>query len=98
MAARYLDGERLEEFELAVGELLANAVVHGDRTTDIDIGFTYNGSVLVEATSRGQYTGPARPGQDFGGGFGLRIIQRLADGWGLKSDGVTRAWFSFDTA
>lgn len=82
---------------LLLSELVANAVIHGGVGADGRIGVSVShaaGALRVEVADPGagfSHDGPA-PARD--GGFGLVLVERLADRWGIdRGGGRTRVWF-----
>ncbi len=86
--ARELDARRLERAEIVVSEIVSNAVLHGSRST--------RDRVHVElAASRGSLSGcvsdcgrrfarvTVAAGGDRVGGFGLHIVDELAERWSV---------------
>jgi anti-sigma regulatory factor (Ser/Thr protein kinase) len=55
----------------------------------------WNSEVRVEVVDHGNGFSPApRAGElDEPGGFGLFLVGRLADRWGVETDSATRVWF-----
>jgi PAS domain S-box-containing protein len=88
----------LEDLRLLVSEVVTNAVRHASTTPDDAIEFTAragNGRVRVEVTDPGagfRYDGPSGA-LDTEGGWGLYLVDRIADRWGIESDPSTRVWF-----
>lgn len=74
-----------------VSELLTNAVAHGVGAISlrIDIG---EDAVLVEVADEGNVAVAPSPAPGAHGGWGLRIVDQLADDWGVL-DGSTKVWF-----
>jgi anti-sigma regulatory factor (Ser/Thr protein kinase) len=94
--------DRLNELRLLVTELLTNSIRHGvsdDRgwiTLDIDI---YANAVRVVVKDNGPGFEPEpepRPHLDRPGGWGLCLVDRLADRWGVNCDDETAVWFEMD--
>lgn len=96
-----LDPPLIETLKLLVTELVTNSVRHTDAavlTLRVAIG---RAAVLTEVEDDG-------PGFDPGdldkagtntGGWGLFLVQRLADNWGVKDDGGSkRVWFELRRA
>ena len=91
-----LDGSTLENLRLLVTELVSNAVRHaGAPTVDLLVMVT-RPAVRVEVADRGPGFEPEqrRKGQDPEGGWGLFLVARMADRWGVAHErGRTRVWF-----
>jgi anti-sigma regulatory factor (Ser/Thr protein kinase) len=91
-----LDPPVLENMRLLVTELVANSVKHADsRNVGLKVLVT-EPSVWIEVTDEGPgFTPQGRTeGQDEASGWGLFLVDRLADRWGVARDaGTTRVWF-----
>lgn len=92
-----LDEDQLGELRLLVTELLTNSVRHGDGqewiTLDVDI---YSNAVRVVVTDHGPGFEPEptpQPHLDRLGGWGLCLVDRMADRWGVDRDQGTAVWF-----
>jgi len=84
--------EALHDAELVVTELVTNAVVHG--TGRIVLKTRLAGDRLrLEVVDEGTGNAPAirEQGDGDGGGWGLRIVDRLATDWGAF-EGTTHVW------
>ena len=96
-----VDGDQLGELRLLVTELLTNSVRHGARheswiTLDVEI---YANSLRVVVTDPGPGFDPSAPRKrhpDRPGGWGLCLVDRLADRWGVESGDLTEVWFELD--
>jgi anti-sigma regulatory factor (Ser/Thr protein kinase) len=96
-----LDDDRLGELRLLVTELVTNSIRHGTHpgdwiTLDVDI---HPDAVRVVVRDRGpgfQATPNPEPNRDRPGGWGLFLVDRLADRWGIESDAGTTVWFEID--
>jgi anti-sigma regulatory factor (Ser/Thr protein kinase) len=103
VAIQYLDEAQFQAFELAVTELVSNAVRHaGEPDEDIRLAVTpKDGYVCVQVTDAGPGLVP-RPGAldgDGDGGFGLFIVEQLTRRWGVtRENSKTRVWFELDFA
>lgn len=80
---------------LVVSELMTNAVRHGRGVVQVTVACD-EGRVRLEVHDEGGATLPAfrRPqlrGGDVGG-FGLRMVDAIADDWGIDHNGGTRVW------
>ena len=84
-----------ETLRLLVSELVTNAVRHGGRDEPVEIHAKWNSEVRVEVVDHGDgFTLEPRAGDlDEPGGYGLFLVGRLADRWGVETDDVTRVWF-----
>ena len=104
MGRRVLDGlsdglepTRLDDARLLLTELIANAIQHGnlDAADRISVVLRRGADgILVEVADPGEGVPVAvEPGS--GNGWGLTLLERLADEWGLEPrvDGGTLAWF-----
>ena len=89
---------RTGEVKLIVSELVTNSVEHAD----LDAGNRIE--VLAHIDSRGALRVEARdpgpgPPPDALSGMGWRILERMADRWGVdRRDGQVRVWFELDPA
>lgn len=98
---RDLIGRRcLDDVYLLVSELVTNGVRHGGAGEDdlLDLAVLRHGDRLrVEVTDWGPgFDGRARPRNraDQTGGWGLYLVERLAERWGVQRDaGATTVWF-----
>ena len=89
-------GFDLQTLRLLVSELVTNAVRHGgDSDEPVELHATWNSEVRVEVTDHGDgFTPHPRTGAvDDPGGFGLLLVGRLADQWGVETNDATRVWF-----
>jgi anti-sigma regulatory factor (Ser/Thr protein kinase) len=96
-----VDPEQLAELRLLVTELLTNSVRHATEDgdwigLDVDI---YANAVRVVVTDRGPGFHPEptpQPHVDRSGGWGLCLVDRLADRWGVEHSDETSVWFEVD--
>jgi anti-sigma regulatory factor (Ser/Thr protein kinase) len=101
VAEPYLDEAQLKAFELAVTEVVSNAVRHGGHVREaIRLAVTpKDGYMCVQVTDAGPGLVP-KPGAleaDDDGGFGLFIVEQLTRRWGVtREDNKTRVWFELD--
>jgi anti-sigma regulatory factor (Ser/Thr protein kinase) len=89
------DDGQAETLRLLVSELVTNAVRHGGGDRPVEVHAVWNSEVRVEVIDHGDGFSPTpRAGAlDEPGGFGLFLVGRLADRWGVETDTATRVWF-----
>lgn len=92
--------DRLDELLLLVDEIVANAVLHGAPEPDGQIGLRFERdarTVRVIATDGGHDFQPkvAERGWERPH-FGLYLVDRIADRWGVSLDGKKAVWFEID--
>jgi len=85
----------VNDLELAVGELVTNAVCHGEGPVDVVLA-VLGDRLRVEAHDRGgghpAIRAPATAGPDIGG-WGLRLVSQVADAWDAQvTDSLTIVW------
>ncbi|GAB2749832.1 hypothetical protein GCM10027273_30760 [Nocardioides pakistanensis] len=88
-----VDGEReelLDAAELAVSELVTNAVVHTGRPVDVTVVLLPAGLRVEVADESSHLPAPRAYGPTAGTGRGLLMVQQLVHAWGVdrRSDGV----------
>jgi anti-sigma regulatory factor (Ser/Thr protein kinase) len=86
--------DELAALELAVSELVTNAIVHGRGQVDVIIA-ELDGCVRLEVRDEGivEASRPTVRSDDGGGGWGLRLVEGLSDTWGTRCDGGrTHVW------
>jgi anti-sigma regulatory factor (Ser/Thr protein kinase) len=95
MEAWGYDGES-QAVELAVSEMVTNAIVHGRGLIEVRLAVN-DDRVHLEVSDEGG--GPSIPefapgGRAEMGGWGLRLVESLAETWGVRNDadGRTRVW------
>jgi serine phosphatase RsbU (regulator of sigma subunit)/anti-sigma regulatory factor (Ser/Thr protein kinase) len=99
---RELDPILFEDLRLVVSELVTNSVRHAGlgRSVAIALRVTHvEGALRVEVTDPGVgfEPGTPRPSIDGRGGWGLYIVERLADRWGVKREGERiTVWLEWD--
>ena len=95
-----LGPERTEDATLLISELVTNAVKYGPEEGEIRAIITREG-MSVRFTVHDPGAGPLpemRPSDSpphEGGGHGLRLVDKVADRWGVER-GSTRVWFEID--
>jgi anti-sigma regulatory factor (Ser/Thr protein kinase) len=99
-----IDEETRSTLRLLVSELLANAVVHGSRRPTDPIAMRVGlpaGKICVQVRDRGPGLGRVlcqRPGELRPDGWGLFLVDHLADRWGVRSRPANELWFELDLA
>ena len=93
-----VDDEVLNDVRLLVSELVTNSVRHshadGAEHVGLDVEVRER-RLRVEVSDGGSGFEP-RPrtaGQSQGSGWGLYLVDRLAERWGVSNEGRTRVWF-----
>jgi anti-sigma regulatory factor (Ser/Thr protein kinase) len=91
-----VDATTLETLRLLVSEIVANSVKHA-RSDAVNLTVSVGpGAVLTEVTDDGDGFEPAGAAalRADHTGWGLFLVERLADRWGVVRDGrETRVWF-----
>ncbi|HYX79934.1 MAG TPA: ATP-binding protein, partial [Actinomycetota bacterium] len=90
-----------DDVRLLVSELVTNAVRHGpgEPSGPIHIRLDVEPRVVrVEVVDPGEGFVPRErdPRDDALGGWGLFLVSKLADRWGVESEPSTRVWFELD--
>jgi|SRR5215212_9523430 len=97
-----IDDDLLGDVRLLVSELITNSVRHSSVRPDDPVHMTVT---VTESTLRVEV---ADPGEGFEpkardadrtrpGGWGLYLVDQLADRWGVVRDQFTRVWFELDS-
>jgi anti-sigma regulatory factor (Ser/Thr protein kinase) len=98
-----IDDDLLTRSRLAVSEVVTNSVKHArlrpQQEIDLEV-WVLPDRLHVEVTDRGPgfHRRVARPDPDgaAAGGWGLWLVDQLADGWGVDLSHSTRVWMEFD--
>jgi anti-sigma regulatory factor (Ser/Thr protein kinase) len=102
-AAVWLPKERERKLAMLVSELVNNSVVHGQAseqdTIEIELRTTPDG-VRAQVSDSGPAFAPrARTkGIEEPGGWGLVLVERVAQRWGVERTERTSVWFELATA
>jgi anti-sigma regulatory factor (Ser/Thr protein kinase) len=96
-----LEPALVDDVRLLATELVTNSVRHAGGTLSGSIGFQVSISahtVRIEVTDAGPGfdTLSPTPGRDGASGWGLYLVDRLADRWGVEREDGTRVWFEID--
>jgi anti-sigma regulatory factor (Ser/Thr protein kinase) len=93
---------KLEDVRLVVSELVTNSVLHADLSPDDQIRLSVEASAV---SVRGRVCDPGPgfrkpsklgPRPDFSGGWGLPIVDRISDRWGVDRNSYACVWFEID--
>lgn len=86
--------------KLLVSELVTNAVIHGPQGDGGAIELNVRASsrsVSVEVTDRGSgFERRLRAPSVRDSGWGLFLVEKLSDRWGVIEEEATRVWFEID--
>lgn len=82
------------EVALLTTELVTNAVIHAHSVVDLDL-YLYDDGLCVTVTDYGPGTPAIRAPDESGGGYGLRLVDKLATRWGHETIDPLgkRVWF-----
>jgi anti-sigma regulatory factor (Ser/Thr protein kinase) len=91
-------GPAYPDVALLVSELVTNGVRHANATPAAPVRIAVqiaDDRVRVEVSDRGVGFdhGPLPPDPTRPGGWGLRLVDELADAWGVERAGGTTVWF-----
>ena len=86
-----LDPQQRLDAALMVSELVTNAVRHGIGSISLRIDVEA-AALRVEVADEGNVAIAPSPTPGAHGGWGLRIVDQLADDWGVLA-GSTKVWF-----
>ena len=93
---------RSDEIVLMVSEVVGNAVRHGEPEADGLIGLRLQADdsvirvVVVDGAPGFAFDRLALEGRDGLPHYGLAVVDKLADRWGLSLDGQKAVWFEVD--
>ncbi|GAA1970642.1 ATP-binding protein [Amycolatopsis minnesotensis] len=91
LAAWGCHGHSVDDVQLAVYELVANALLHTDSAPELTLRLT--GSRLRIEVSDESAEPPSKRDGGRDGGWGLRLVESLAVSWGTERDGAgKRVW------
>ena len=104
---RWLSGhvpiEVLEDARLLASELVTNSLRHPEIPSDAPLRLAVQlreGALRVEVRDPGTdgIVAPHKPDHEFGCGFGLQLVDKIATRWGVNRTGGTHVWFEVDAA
>ena len=92
----------LEDATLLVSELITNAVRHAPRAGSPEVELrlkVVNGRVRVVVSDPGAgfVASPRLPTAAEGSGWGLYLVDRIADRWGIITKDRNEVWFELDS-
>ena len=95
-----LDPPVLDDIRLLVSELVTNAIRHADAATGgVEVDVSIEGRrVRVEVADPGDGFEPQPRDDEMHrpGGWGLYLVDRIADRWGVIRNSLNRVWFELD--
>jgi PAS domain S-box-containing protein len=95
----HLDDAALDNARLLTSELVTNAVRHGPKGRFADVRLRVlvrDALVRVEVIDDGPGFVRPRRRRDQLGGWGLLLVESVADRWGIEKGGPTTVWFELD--
>jgi anti-sigma regulatory factor (Ser/Thr protein kinase) len=97
----HLEPEVYERMELLVNELVTNSIRHArlDEKDWVEVRVTASdGSVNVSVIDPGSgfASRPSDPPPESPSGWGLYLVDQIADRWGVTRNGNTLVWFELD--
>jgi anti-sigma regulatory factor (Ser/Thr protein kinase) len=96
-----VDGAVLDDIRLLVSELVTNAIRHADAPSggDVEVDVSIRDRrVRVEVADPGEGFDPQPRDNEMSrpGGWGLYLVDRIADRWGVIRNHMNRVWFELD--
>ncbi|HEX8856916.1 MAG TPA: ATP-binding protein [Thermoleophilaceae bacterium] len=97
----HVSSAQLDDLRLLVSELVTNSVRHaaGGSDDEVRLEVAVGEDVLraeVVDSGPGFEATPRGTEDDIGSGWGLYLVETLADRWGVETDHVTCVWFELD--
>ena len=88
----------LEDLRLLVSEVVTNSIRHGPGGQIVELRVSVDGRVArVEVEDAGPgFEPPVQDDAERTAGWGLMLVDRLADRWGISSARTTTVWFEID--
>jgi anti-sigma regulatory factor (Ser/Thr protein kinase) len=91
----------MEDVRLLVSELVTNSVRHADSNegdhVELEVSIEQDTlHVQVADTGPGFEPRPRRAERTKAGGWGLYLVEKLSDRWGVARNSLTRVWFEID--
>jgi anti-sigma regulatory factor (Ser/Thr protein kinase) len=98
----HLHHATLEDLNLLVSELVTNSIRHAGELSSVRLDISVNEErVRVNVCDAGRGFEPAvrpMPAADAASGWGLYLVDRLSDRWGVVQEKDTTVWFEMDVA
>jgi len=85
-----------EHVLVMVSELVTNSVLHGGASDndEIELSLAWNPDrIRIEVLDYGPGFGASLADPDRHGGWGLQLVEKMADRWGVTRTGATVVWF-----
>ena len=86
----------VNDIKLMVSELVTNGIVHGsaERDAPVLLDLVVNGKIHCRVLDHGPGFARRTRRETAGGGWGLQVVEQLADRWGMqRSPQRTEVWF-----
>jgi anti-sigma regulatory factor (Ser/Thr protein kinase) len=92
----------LDDIRLLVSELVTNAIRHADAPSGGEVALDVSiadSAVRVEVADPGEGFQPEPRDHEMSrpGGWGLYLVDRIADRWGVLSNQMNRVWFELES-
>lgn len=94
-----IEQQLLEDLRLLISEVVTNSIRHGPGDQIVELRVMLNGRVVrVEVEDGGPGFEPPvqQDAADRSAGWGLMLVDHLADRWGVSSASTTTVWFEID--
>lgn len=93
-AGPVLDDATLNDSLLVLSELVTNALLHGGISRSVNISFRLSGERMWVGVTQ---PGPFEDSNPDEGGMGLKLVERIANRWGvMESDNTSVVWFEME--
>ena len=96
-----LEPALMDDARLLATELVTNSVRHADGQHGAPVGFEVTittSAVRIEVRDSGEGFDALTPMPRGASGWGLYLVDRIADRWGVVREKGTRVWFEIDRA
>jgi two-component sensor histidine kinase len=94
-ASSCADDRTVADLGLLVSELVTNSVMHGGGASWVRVEVVLGEHIRAEVIDSGDgFMFRPRHAIEPRGGFGLYLVQRIAESWGMSVGAATRVWFS----